>query len=135
MHQEVELKVGQIWEAVNVGEKYKILDITRDYLVVEWLEHYNNILGFDINKFIKGNFKLIHDVIDPFSKSLNYSETKGEHYKLQIDPYEYCFKNQFNPLQFNAIKYISRYKLKNGKQDLEKAINTLQRLIELEYEN
>ena len=43
MHQEVELKVGQIWEAVNVGEKYKILDITRDYLVVEWLEHYNNI--------------------------------------------------------------------------------------------
>jgi len=62
-------------------------------------------------------------------------ETKGEHYKLEIDPYEYCFKNQFNPLQFNAIKYISRYKLKNGKQDLEKAINTLQRLIELEYEN
>lgn len=61
-------------------------------------------------------------------------ETQGEHYKLEIDPYEYCFKNDFNPLQFNAIKYISRYKLKNGKQDLEKAINTIIRLIELEYE-
>jgi hypothetical protein len=61
------------------------------------------------------------------------NETEGNHYKLEIDPYEYCFKNNFNPLQFNAIKYLSRYNLKNGKQDLEKAINTINRLIELEY--
>ena len=61
------------------------------------------------------------------------NETEGSHYKLAIDPYEYSFKNNFNPLQFNAIKYLSRYNLKNGKQDLEKAINTINRLIELEY--
>lgn len=32
-----------------------------------------------------------------------------------------------------ATKYIERYHLKNGKQDLEKAIHFLQKLIELEY--
>ena len=60
-------------------------------------------------------------------------ETEGKHYDFKIDPYEYCFKNELNPLQFNAIKYITRYNVKNGKQDLEKAINTIKRLIELEY--
>jgi len=32
-----------------------------------------------------------------------------------------------------ATKYIERYHLKNGAQDLEKAIHFLQKLIELEY--
>ena len=32
-----------------------------------------------------------------------------------------------------ATKYIERYHLKNGKQDLEKAIHFIEKLIELEY--
>jgi hypothetical protein len=32
-----------------------------------------------------------------------------------------------------ATKYAERYHLKNGKQDLEKAVHFLQKLIELEY--
>jgi hypothetical protein len=32
-----------------------------------------------------------------------------------------------------ATKYVERYHLKNGKQDLEKAMHFLQKLIELEY--
>ena len=32
-----------------------------------------------------------------------------------------------------ATKYIERYHLKNGRQDLEKAIHFLEKLIELEY--
>jgi len=32
-----------------------------------------------------------------------------------------------------ATKYIERYKDKNGKQDLQKAIHFLEKLIELEY--
>lgn len=34
-----------------------------------------------------------------------------------------------------ATKYIERYHLKNGKQDLEKAIHFIEKLIELEYPN
>tara|TARA_R110002020_G_scaffold224836_2_gene434719 strand:+ start:397 stop:612 length:216 start_codon:yes stop_codon:yes gene_type:complete len=57
----------------------------------------------------------------------------GEHYsKLEIDPYHYSMVNKLNPLQMNAIKYITRYPFKNGIEDLDKAIHTLQRLKEYE---
>lgn len=57
----------------------------------------------------------------------------GSHYsKLKIDPYEYSMVNGLNPLQMNAIKYITRYPFKNGIEDLEKAKHTIDRLIEYE---
>jgi len=63
-------------------------------------------------------------------------ETKGVHYKgLKIDPYKYCTENGLNPYQFNAIKYVTRYNLKNGVEDLEKAIETIKSLIEYEKAN
>ena len=40
--------------------------------------------------------------------------------------------NDLNPLQMNAIKYVTRYNFKNGIEDLEKAIHTINRLIEFE---
>lgn len=58
----------------------------------------------------------------------------GDHYKsLKIQPMEYSMKNELNACQHTAIKYITRYKNKGGKQDILKAIHTLQLLIELEY--
>lgn len=58
----------------------------------------------------------------------------GSHYKLMaIQPYEYFQKNKLLGLESNAIKYISRHRFKNGRQDIEKAIHCLQLLIELEY--
>jgi len=33
----------------------------------------------------------------------------------------------------SATKYIERYHMKNGKQDLEKAIHFIEKLVELEY--
>lgn len=56
------------------------------------------------------------------------------HYtKLAIDPYEYAHRNGLGMLQGNVVKYVTRYKDKNGKEDLEKAMNTLKRLIDMEY--
>lgn len=57
----------------------------------------------------------------------------GSHYKkLKIDPYEYCFVNNIGPLEFNVIKYVTRWRDKNGIEDIRKAIHTLERLLELE---
>ncbi len=44
----------------------------------------------------------------------------------------YAEKNKLSYLQGNAIKYITRYKDKNGVEDLYKAIHTVKLLIELE---
>jgi hypothetical protein len=63
------------------------------------------------------------------------SETQvaGNHYsKLKIQPMEYCLQNDLNYGQSNAIKYITRYKDKNGIEDLKKAIHCIELLIEFE---
>lgn len=58
----------------------------------------------------------------------------GSHYKdMAIQPMEYSMANNLNACQHTAIKYVTRYKAKNGKQDLEKAIHCIQLLIEIEY--
>ena len=62
------------------------------------------------------------------------SQTGGNHYKsLAIQPIEYITKNNLSFSQGNVIKYITRYKNKNGAEDIKKAIHMLQLILELEY--
>ena len=57
----------------------------------------------------------------------------GDHYsKLAIQPVEYINANKLTYLQGNVIKYVTRYKDKNGLQDLQKAKHYIDMLIELE---
>ena len=49
-----------------------------------------------------------------------------------IEPIDYINGNQMDYLEGNIIKYISRYKFKNGVEDLEKARFYLNMLIERE---
>ena len=45
----------------------------------------------------------------------------GSHYKFfTIQPYEFISKNDLNFFKGNVIKYVCRYKHKNGIEDLEK---------------
>ena len=53
-----------------------------------------------------------------------YTQGGGNHYtKFPIPPYEFISKNDLSFFQGNVIKYVCRYKLKNGIQDLEKIIH------------
>ena len=59
----------------------------------------------------------------------------GDHYKsMPIQPGEFITKNSIPWYEGNAIKYICRHKMKNGRQDLEKAIHYLQLALEEYYE-
>tara|TARA_R110000851_G_scaffold280929_1_gene434308 strand:+ start:877 stop:1332 length:456 start_codon:yes stop_codon:yes gene_type:complete len=65
--------------------------------------------------------------------SASETQVAGNHYsKLKIQPMEYCLQNDLNYGQSNAIKYITRYKDKNGIEDLKKAIHCIELLIEFE---
>lgn len=58
----------------------------------------------------------------------------GNHYKdMKIQPIEYIHGNNLPFIEGSIIKYVSRHKAKNGKQDLEKARHFIDLLIELEY--
>lgn len=58
----------------------------------------------------------------------------GNHYKgMKIQPFTFAMANNFNAGQFGVLKYISRYKNKNGIEDLRKAKHFLELLAEEEY--
>jgi len=57
----------------------------------------------------------------------------GDHYKnLVIQPAEYIYANNIGFFEGNVIKYVSRWKQKNGIADLQKAKHYIDLLIELE---
>ena len=61
-------------------------------------------------------------------------QTGGSHYKnMKIQPIEYCQANNLNACESFVVKYVSRHRNKNGKEDIEKAIHCLELLLELEY--
>ena len=61
-------------------------------------------------------------------------QVSGTHYKdMVIQPADFTTRNGIGHLAGDAIAYISRYRAKNGKEDLQKAIHSIQLLIELEY--
>lgn len=58
----------------------------------------------------------------------------GNNYKVTgIQPIEFCMSNGLNFCQSNVVKYIFRYKTKNGREDLLKARHYIDILLELEY--
>jgi hypothetical protein len=68
------------------------------------------------------------------SDKASEKQVAGSHYaSLPIQPSEFIHRNGIGFIPGNVIKYVCRYKNKNGKQDLEKAIHYLQLLIEWEY--
>ena len=62
------------------------------------------------------------------------TQVGGGHYKdLAIQPIEYTIKNNLSFLQGNVIKYITRYKDKNGVEDLKKVKHYVDFILEFEY--
>ncbi len=60
-------------------------------------------------------------------------QTGGSHYKeLKIQPVEYIHANGLGFCEGSIIKYITRWRAKNGIEDLKKARHFIDLLIELE---
>ena len=57
----------------------------------------------------------------------------GTHYKdMNIEPIDYIMANGLNYLEGNVIKYVSRWRTKDGLRDLHKAKHYIQMLIDAE---
>ena len=60
-------------------------------------------------------------------------QVAGSHYKdLVIQPAEFIHKNRIGYMEGAVIKYLSRWRSKNGLEDLKKARHYLDLLIEME---
>ena len=57
----------------------------------------------------------------------------GSHYKgMKIQPAYFCHVNNIGYLEATAIKYLCRWRLKGGFEDLDKAIHFIELLKEFE---
>jgi hypothetical protein len=71
----------------------------------------------------------IVDVKEP----ANEGQIGGQHYKrLAIQPWDYILQNDIGYMEGSVIKYISRWRNKNGLEDLYKCRHFLNKLIEHE---
>jgi hypothetical protein len=63
------------------------------------------------------------------------TQVAGNHYKdMAIQPVEYVHKNDIGYIEGSVIKYVSRWRKKNGVEDLKKARHFLDLLIEMEQD-
>jgi UDP-3-O-acyl-N-acetylglucosamine deacetylase len=72
----------------------------------------------------------------PMADSSLSKQVAGNHYKdMKIQPVEFIHANGIPYMEGNAIKYLCRWRKKNGIADLEKARHYIDLLIELETHN
>ena len=55
-----------------------------------------------------------------------------DHYRTDIQPIEYIVANNMGFCEGNVVKYISRWEMKGGVEDLEKAKHYIEMLINQE---
>ena len=61
------------------------------------------------------------------------TQVNGDHYvRMAIQPVEFIHANSIPFIEGNVIKYVTRWRQKNGLKDLEKAKHYIELLIELE---
>ena len=111
-----------------------------DYPYVEWDEkvrYGHNADGLGKDGYCMPQDEDYLELVEEETKSSNSAydtQVGANHYKsMKIQPMEYALANNLNLAQGNVVKYVSRYKAKNGEEDLRKAIHCIELLIEHEY--
>ena len=75
----------------------------------------------------------VHKTLTGNSTSALATQEGGNHYKdLVIQPIEFIHANNIPYMEGNIIKYVTRWRNKNGITDLRKARHYIDLLIELE---
>lgn len=71
----------------------------------------------------------------PVGGGANSVQVGGDHYKKQVvQHWDYVLANDIPYMEAQIIKYVSRWRDKNGMEDLKKAQHFLSKLIEHEQE-
>ena len=102
------------------------------YLVAMVGANYVTLVGHGAYRYDPRRFEAVL-LPQPTSKEPLAVQVGGDHYKdMAIQPVEYIIKNNIPFVEGNVIKYVSRWRKKNGVQDLEKAKHLLDILIQNE---
>ena len=78
--------------------------------------------------------KFLNETLNaPEPTSAMDNQIGGDHYKsMPIQPMEFSMANQLDACQHTVIKYVTRFRVKGGVEDLRKAQHVIDMLIEFE---
>ena len=105
--------------------------VTRDEFVKRW----NELVHSETNTTTPPTQQEAHTEETKPIQHVPATDTQigGNHYtKLAIQPMRYSMENGLDALQHAVIKYVTRFRDKNGIEDLEKAKHCIDMLIEFE---
>jgi hypothetical protein len=74
--------------------------------------------------------KIMDETINPKERVVHPS-----HYNKGIEMWDYAYTHKLDFFEGNIVKYVTRWKHKNGIEDLRKAKQYLDKLIELHEDN
>ena len=69
---------------------------------------------------------------DPKHQKANEIQVAGDHYRTPTQHWDYVIANDLGYFEGQITKYVTRWRKKNGLQDLHKARHFLEKLIESE---
>ena len=102
----------------------------------EFMKRWNERIHSKTNTYTPAPQQESHtEETKPIQQEVKATDTQvgGNHYtKLAIQPMQYSMANNLDALQHAVIKYVTRFRDKNGIEDLEKAKHCIDMLIEFE---
>ncbi|UXL90923.1 hypothetical protein [Clostridium phage DCp1] len=113
-----ELKRNKCYVAENYDKDYYIITLSYE----------------DRRLFLKSRFTIVEGHCDPKGPEGDLPDTPitPKHYKRGIETWDYTDSWGMDFLEGSIIKYVTRWRDKNGVEDLKKANQFLLRLIERE---
>ena len=122
------MQVGKLYQSALNGVVVKCTKLTTDK---------NYFSGFVVKACYDNIMSVGFYSENWYCDSFNEYNTQigGDHYNTKaIQPIDYILANKLNFCEGNVVKYITRYKDKNGIEDLKKAKQYIDFLIK-EYES
>lgn len=116
--------ISKDYNGLTNGKVYK-----SEYVGADWIKVINN--AGDLRTYPLNIFRKLTKQEEE-KLGLYNDKIKPTYYGRGIDVIEFCLRNNLTFMQGNVIKYVTRYKKKNGIEDLEKAKEYIDRLIEFE---
>lgn len=87
----------------------------------------------EFDNYKEFDFEITEEDEKAWRATAGLSVIHPKHYKSNNDVIQFCLDNDMGFVEGNVLKYVRRWKEKNGIEDLEKAKEYLTRLIQ--YEN
>lgn len=119
-----EVKIVKLDKTIQHFGGEKVLSPVGTTSFITYVNVTGEEVGADIYSYHASDLVLVNGKEETQAYNPLIAQEGGGHYKNRgIQPLEYTMKNNLSFCEGNVVKYISRYKSKNGIEDLAKVIH------------